>query len=71
MAYSIRGGGGRRGRRNWREWDSRIGKDGEMETEMTRRTRYDQMDILWIRHNLSRNTIGMVSNAPLASAMGK
>ena len=34
----------------WRE--SRIGKDGFMETETTKITRDDKTEILWIRHNV-------------------
>ena len=56
---------------NQRERESRIGKDGGRETEMTRRTRDYQTEILRIRHNLARNPIGTVTNAPLDSAPGK
>ena len=57
--------------RNRRERESRIGKDGGRDTEMTRRNRDNQTEILRIINNVSRNTIGTVPNAPLASAQGK
>ena len=63
--------GRRWGRRNRREIESRIGKDGRRENEMNRITRDDQVEILWRRNNVSRNSIGMGTNAPLASAPGK
>ena len=65
-----RGGGGRQGRRNQRERgrESSIRKDGYRDTEMTRRTRDDQMVILYIIHNVSCNPIVTVPNTPLASA---
>ena len=48
-----------------RERESRIGKDGGRDTEMNRRTRDNQTDILRIRHNVARNPIGTVPNAPI------
>ena len=68
-----RRGGGRQGWRNWKEKerDSRIWKNGGRDTEMNRRTIDDEMEILWIRHNVAHNPICTVPNAPLASAMGK
>ena len=38
---------------------------------MNRRTRDNQTDILWIRHNIAHNPIWAVSNAPLALAPRK
>ena len=63
--------GGRWGRMNQRERESRIGKDGGRETEMTNRNRDDQTEIWRIRQNVACNTIGKVPNAPLASTPGK
>ena len=51
--------------------ESRVGKGRGRDNEMTRRTRDYQTEILWIRYNVSRNPIGTVPNAPLASAPSK
>ena len=63
--------GGRRGRNNWRERESRIGKYGGKDTGMNRRKRDDQTYILHIRYNVAHNPIRPVPNAPLASAPSK
>ena len=63
--------GGRRVRRNIREREIRIGAYRGRDTKMTRRASKYQTDLLQIRHNVSRNPIGMVPNVPLASDLGK
>ena len=66
------GQGGRQGwgNRRERERESRVGRDGGRDTEMTRRTRDYQTEIRGIRHNIVRNPTCMVTNAPLASVPG-
>ena len=51
-----------------RDRESRIDKDGGRDTETNRRTRDYQTDIWRIRHNVARNPIMTVPNAPIASA---
>ena len=38
---------------------------------MTRRTRDNMTEVWWMGYKVARNPIGTVTNAPLASALGK
>ena len=63
-------GQGQRSRKE-RDGENRIGKDAGRDTEMTRRTRDNQTEILWIRNNVAHNPIGTLPNAPLDYTPGK